>query len=150
MKKYSEKLLDPRWQRKRLEIFQRDKFQCVYCCADDKTLHVHHLEYVGEPWEAPNESLLTVCLECHDDEHLNRKEYERVLALTLAQKKFSAGSILDIALGFSKMTPFNSPDVMACVLQYVLSSHDIMVSLHEMYFDNLSKNRKKDNDEAEG
>lgn len=28
---YSQKLLDPRWQRKRLEILQRDDFTCQVC-----------------------------------------------------------------------------------------------------------------------
>ena len=28
---YSEKLKDPRWQKKRLEILERDNFRCQYC-----------------------------------------------------------------------------------------------------------------------
>jgi hypothetical protein len=63
---YSEKLKDPRWQRKRLEVFSRDNFTCVECGAKDKTLHVHHRKYSGEPWEAPLEDLQTLCYECHE------------------------------------------------------------------------------------
>jgi glutaredoxin len=62
---YSEKLKDPRWQRKRLEIFQRDGFKCSYCNDKDSTLHVHHEQYQGNPWEAPNEALKTACVHCH-------------------------------------------------------------------------------------
>lgn len=63
---YSEKLKDPRWQRKRLEIFQRDEWKCLGCGTADTTLHVHHLKYSGEPWDVENEFLETLCEKCHD------------------------------------------------------------------------------------
>jgi hypothetical protein len=69
MKSYSEKLLDPRWQRKRFEILQRDKFTCVLCGDTRTTLHVHHTEYKGSPWDIDNEKLKTLCLHCHDVLH---------------------------------------------------------------------------------
>lgn len=62
---YSEKLRDPRWQKKRLEIFNRDKFTCVLCLDKSTTLHVHHEEYFGDPWEAENGNLKTLCAHCH-------------------------------------------------------------------------------------
>lgn len=67
---YLEKLKDPRWQRKRLEILQRDKFMCQACGEDSHTLHVHHRYYIpgAEPWEAPSESLVTLCADCHETE----------------------------------------------------------------------------------
>jgi hypothetical protein len=66
---YPELLKDPRWQRKRLEIFQRDNFTCQICLAADKTLHVHHIKYVGRyPWETPDKYLLTLCEFCHGQE----------------------------------------------------------------------------------
>lgn len=62
---YKEKLLDPRWQRKRLEILSRDNFICT-CCGDDKeTLHVHHFKYNGEPWDVDSSLLVTFCATCH-------------------------------------------------------------------------------------
>lgn len=62
---YSRKLADPRWQKRRLEILQRDKFTCT-CCADTESeLHVHHLKYTGEPYEAPEQDLKTLCNVCH-------------------------------------------------------------------------------------
>ena len=65
-KTYSEKLKDPRWQKKRLEIFQRDNFTCQKCGSTDKTLVVHHFKYTGEPWDVENENLITVCEICHN------------------------------------------------------------------------------------
>jgi len=63
---YGDHLKDPRWQRKRLEIFQRDNFTCRHCSADDKPLNVHHIKYVGNfPWETPDKYLITLCEDCH-------------------------------------------------------------------------------------
>lgn len=55
MANYSEKLKDPRWQKKRLEIMARDFFTCQMCQCKDNTLHVHHRHYIGgrEPWDYP-------------------------------------------------------------------------------------------------
>jgi len=63
--KYSEKLKDPRWQKKRLEIFQRDNWKCTECGNDQSTLHIHHEKYSGKPWEIPNKKLKTLCEGCH-------------------------------------------------------------------------------------
>lgn len=67
MKTYSEKLKDPRWQRKRLEIMQRDNFKCTQCGDTSTTQNVHHWQYSKEPWDAKNEDLTTVCRFCHEE-----------------------------------------------------------------------------------
>lgn len=68
---YSELLKDPRWQRKRLTIFNRDNWQCVRCGNDKLQLHVHHTYYANgkKPWEYPDEDLETLCCVCHASEH---------------------------------------------------------------------------------
>ncbi len=64
---YAEKLKDPRWQKKRLEIFQRDNWTCKKCGEKTKTLHIHHLLYIPrvEPWDIPSGFLVTLCEDCH-------------------------------------------------------------------------------------
>jgi hypothetical protein len=62
---YSDLLKDPRWQKKRLKIFERDKFRCTECGCEQNTLHVHHIKYSGKPWEAPDYLLVTLCESCH-------------------------------------------------------------------------------------
>lgn len=64
---YLAKLRDPRWQKLRLEILERDGWRCGYCNATDKTLHVHHLWYEddAEPWDADPSALQALCEECH-------------------------------------------------------------------------------------
>jgi hypothetical protein len=53
---YSQKLKDPRWQKKRLEILERDGWKCMACGDKEKTLHVHHIFYLPgkEPWDIPS------------------------------------------------------------------------------------------------
>lgn len=65
---YADLLKDPRWQKKRLEVMERDKFTCRSCGDTKSTLNVHHAYYEkGKmPWEYPDESLVTWCEECHD------------------------------------------------------------------------------------
>lgn len=75
MPKYSEKLKDPRWQRKRLEIFERDNFTCLGCGDTKNTLNCHHKQYHGDPWDAPNDSLETLCEECHEDRTALNKHF---------------------------------------------------------------------------
>lgn len=63
---YAEKLRDPRWQRKRTEILQRDDFTCCICLSKTKFLNVHHLVYAKvDPWDYPNHLLQTLCDDCH-------------------------------------------------------------------------------------
>lgn len=70
-KTYSEKLRDPRWQRMRLDVMQRDNFACQDCGDKTKTLAVHHAYYVTgrNPWMYPAWSLSTLCDDCHKSRH---------------------------------------------------------------------------------
>lgn len=86
MSSYSEKLKDPRWQKKRLEIMNRDGFRCRDCGSDTDTLHVHHCHYAkGDPWETPDEFLLTVCELCHEFRGTLEPELKEAFAAMLAQ-----------------------------------------------------------------
>lgn len=70
-KKYGDKLLDPRWQKRRLEVFESDNFTCQWCGNKDKTLHVHHFCYLSNPWDSEDGDLVTLCCDCHKIEHLS-------------------------------------------------------------------------------
>jgi 5-methylcytosine-specific restriction endonuclease McrA len=65
---YWQKLQDPRWQRKRLEVMERANFSCQGCGATDKKLNVHHGYYERglEPWEYDLATLWCMCDECHE------------------------------------------------------------------------------------
>ena len=101
-KNYSELLKDPRWQKKRLEILQRDKFTCRSCNDDLSTLHVHHFYYDNEllPWEYKDDDLITLCETCHKaitglDRMLKYSDYgmETVICVTSLINQLEIDSI---------------------------------------------------------
>lgn len=57
MTTYADKLKHPKWQKRRLEVLSKADWKCELCSDDETELHVHHLEYTGEPWEAPDSFL---------------------------------------------------------------------------------------------
>lgn len=68
MSDYAATLTSPKWQKKRLEIFQRDLFKCRECGNTRETLHVHHIRYKPNtaPWDYPDSNFLTLCWKCHE------------------------------------------------------------------------------------
>lgn len=96
---YSKLLRDPRWQKKRLEIMQRDNFKCVDCECATATLNVHHTYYeTGRaPWEYENASLITLCEDCHEIEHSMSRDAERDLIKVLRRLGVRTGTIASIA-----------------------------------------------------
>ena len=69
---YSDKLLHPKWQKKKAEILQRDNYTCRSCGRKDITLHAHHIFYIPntDPWDYKDENIITYCEICHNTEHL--------------------------------------------------------------------------------
>lgn len=70
---YKEQLTDPRWQKKRLQILERDNWTCQMCGSTEKQLHVHHFTYKSKnmAWDALNEDLVAWCCDCHFITHIN-------------------------------------------------------------------------------
>lgn len=68
---YSQKLLDPRWQKKRLEVMQENEFSCEICGDTESTLHIHHKQYLkgNEPWDYLVQQLACLCESCHEGTH---------------------------------------------------------------------------------
>lgn len=69
-KEYFAKLKDPRWQKKRLKILERDNFTCAICGDTKNTLHVHHRFYLEglELWGYKDCVYITLCENCHEYE----------------------------------------------------------------------------------
>ena len=83
---YQEKLLDPKWQRKRLEVYNRDNFTCKSCGDTKTTLHVHHKKYTAEIWDEPLENLETLCAHCHYIKERFKKETPEFDLLSIYKK----------------------------------------------------------------
>lgn len=91
-KSYSEKLLDPRWQQMRLRVFERDEFTCRCCGSTTKTLHAHHVHYhpySEGPWDYDQDTVITVCADCHNDEHAELEASKANVILELARMGFT-------------------------------------------------------------
>ena len=76
-KSFEEQIKDPRWQKRRLEIMQRDEFTCQMCGDKESTLHVHHIKYVSgrNYWEYNDWEMITLCAECHSAEHSAKVDF---------------------------------------------------------------------------
>lgn len=106
-KTYAEKLKDPRWQKVRLKIMERDGFECKSCGNGNETLNVHHLCYFPneDPWEYGDIFMLTLCDSCHKTFHENNgySQYfvmreinmmKSTIAFSEDQKSYDIGGIL--------------------------------------------------------
>lgn len=105
---YAEERKDPRWQRMRLEIMQRDDFLCQHCYCEGKTLNVHHSYYVPgrKCWDYPAWSLMTVCDGCHEELHEVYSDHcwmpwENQLAIIYRELSIAQGRC-DFAAEFAK------------------------------------------------
>lgn len=79
---------DPRWQRKKNLILQRDVYRCRDCTNGTVELQVHHCRYPGRgrpPWEIDDEFLLTVCDPCHKKRQELENQMKESLALVFAK-----------------------------------------------------------------
>lgn len=95
---YVEKLKDPRWQKKRLEILSADNWTCQNCDSKEKTLHVHHKIYIKgrQPWDYSDSNFITLCDKCHEAEEKlkdNNEEFDNNMRefgiIRLKQSKFA-------------------------------------------------------------
>ena len=68
---YKEELKSPEWQRKSCNHKYLDNYICQICGQKDKVVHVHHHFYIEgrHIWEYPDETLVTLCEDCHAKEH---------------------------------------------------------------------------------
>lgn len=71
---YSERLKDPRWQKRRLKVMEYAHWRCQICGTKDNTLHCHHSYYSrGKlPWQYPDGAIICICEACHEKIHGKR------------------------------------------------------------------------------
>jgi hypothetical protein len=120
---YTEKLKNPKWQRKKTEILMRDDFICRRCGDTESSLHVHHTYYTWgiEPWDYENSSLLTLCETCHSWETDNLKNEKKEFIDAFCKKGFTANEFLFVWQNLMGSTVDASAEELARVLSYVLT-----------------------------
>lgn len=89
---YSEKLRDPKWQKMRLKIMERDGFHCQECQCEDQTLNVHHRFYRkgASPWDYEETALVTLCEACHEKAEKERDFIQQACAGPSMKQEFVA------------------------------------------------------------
>lgn len=113
-KEYAEERPDPRWQRKRLEVMNRDGFACRLCEDKGRTLNVHHAYYVkNRPcWDYPMFALETLCSKCHKDRHERfeigeeesaQNEWESALAFFTSGNEGESSMFWDLGCAFAQL-----------------------------------------------
>lgn len=134
--RYRQKLLDPRWQKRRLEILSRDAWTCQICSDSKSTLHVHHRYYLPdkEPWEYCNEALVTLCADCHREEG-EKSRYVEHFVQSLKSKGLFMDDFCVLAAAIGQHdTLVHQPDVVASALCLVFEDLELQRELVERYF----------------
>ncbi len=145
---YQEKLKDPRWQKKRLEIMQRDNFECQICGDGESTLNIHHYYYEPgkEPWEYNNDDLITLCESCHQSESIERKPFENMLLNVLKNKHYFTNEICELTKGLNKLQWAHVPEVHLTALTWFFENYEMQLDIIEKYFQYLNKKHENKKD----
>ena len=135
MSEYSEKLKDPRWQKKRLEILQRDNFTCQRCDDKTTTLIVHHKDYLpkSEPWDYPDILLITLCEDCHNAELYNDRNVSEQLLIHGLRKYFWDDELYIIYDGLEKLPALKSTEswMLAETLRWLFTTPELRTELDQ-------------------
>jgi len=117
-KTYLEQLRDPRWQKRRLEILERDEFQCQNCGSEDSELQIHHLAYRQNtaPWDYENNELITLCKDCHSE---NTKELNE--AIEFLRKNSFAIEIISQLNAILKFTRGFDPYDLQLLIEHIVN-----------------------------
>lgn len=122
---YLEQYKNPKWQKLRLKILERDNWACQKCGDDESQLQVHHRRYIygKKVWKYKEFDLITLCSDCHKEEKDSMKERMGQLIETLKISFFadeinSLHEIISHALFKCKYTP----EVLLSALSWAIAS----------------------------
>ena len=137
-KTYWEKLKDPRWQKLRLEVMQKNDFQCQICFDKESTLNVHHKEYFKghEPWDYDSNQLIVMCENCHKYHHDNPDVFKKVssyLDYDGPKGKDAIAFIISGYCGFDYKETINNSDYEDCA--WSMAFYDLGIKLSKIDLD---------------
>jgi hypothetical protein len=133
---YAQKLKDPRWQKVRLQVMERDEFACSCCGDSENTLFVHHGYYAAntEPWEYPLSSLHTLCESCHKAADEMRERLKVRVGTMCLESQWSLLGVLE------SLDHFNYGDFI--LVLGMLGDLEIQVRLLREHYERLEVNRQ--------
>lgn len=100
---------------------RRDKWRCRLCGDQVTPLQVHHKEYINgnDPWEYPNEKLITLCEHCHAEisqDDFKDIPYDKIVVYK--SDNWEGGSrimfITNMISGICSMRIYNKDDKFIC------------------------------------
>lgn len=113
---------DPRWQKIRLRIFERDDWKCRKCGATGNSLQVHHKKYEGAmPWETSDRYLVTLCDGCHERVTELQRETRDILAEVPVDQMAAVVDVLRHAGGMA-------PDPLRLALDFLNATRTSLLS----------------------
>jgi len=141
---YSEKLKSPKWQRKRLEILERDGWKCSCCGDTETTLNVHHCYYKKdkEPWEYPNKSLIVLCEDCHKEEKENIYKYIKYLHDGLKKLGIISNDMFPLLEFISEWKFTHNKGVVFSMISKIMTNEKFQSEVIDLYFGELSDAKK--------
>lgn len=101
-----------------------------FCDDKERTLNIHHLHYNGEPWEADDRHLITLCEYCHEDVTKQEKEYKPLLIQSIKQAGFMGDDLRELALAFHNISvgEHNSSLVAEAIRYAINQNFDQLIS----------------------
>ena len=129
---YSEKLADKRWQDLRKKIIKRDGDKCRHCGAEYKPLSVHHIRYIGEPWECPKAMLITLCNDCHLLAE-EMKVYRDYFYKIVMDRNISIPEVISLLNGLEYAEIVVEKQLFFNALEYFLKSEDYVRQMIDLY-----------------
>ncbi|MDD5510875.1 MAG: hypothetical protein PHI12_08695 [Dehalococcoidales bacterium] len=137
---YAQKLKDPRWQKKRLEILARDEWTCQKCLDTESTLIVHHRLYISgnDPWDYPDDFLITLCETCHESESRNMATMEKGLIESL-KASFFAEDIQELIVGFWQIELQYKSDIVASALGWAIRDPEMQREIVDKFVAQLKE-----------
>lgn len=141
---YAERLRDPRWQKMRLEILERDGWSFQNCGDTKNTLHVHHLYYLPEkdPWDYPESAYVALCKECHEYETEMLYNTCQDFVLIAKQAGFMTGGVQKIAAGLIDFKSGYQQEVAGSIIGFMLSHNEVFERVAGEYFADCRKRLK--------
>jgi Zn finger protein HypA/HybF involved in hydrogenase expression len=107
---YHQQMKHPLWQKKRLEVMERSRFECENCGDSEEQLHVHHRYYRRGAmiWDYEEHELQCLCNKCHKDAHALDEQIRA--ELTECGYQSSLSHILGVLKGYTYGPHTTLPD----------------------------------------
>ena len=105
---------------------------------------MHHRLYLHdtEPWDYPNDLLITFCEDCHELEAMNMASVEKDI-LAILKTKFLAEGIHEIRVGLHQLELLNDEATVGAVYGWALSDTGIQRELTTRYYQYIEELTRK-------